>query len=252
MTDRDFKNMLVYSAGLHLLAGSTLFFLPQLFYKPLIDPAQSTSTMNVMWAETVTSPEKTVEHKLPGPEIPPPPAAEPEASSEPKYVVDPKPNKAAVPSPKKTEPTDRKKQMKDALAGLGVSDDRPMPKLDNFQSVDGAEKKGMPASPFGGGLGKMAGDPEFAKYKNSIQKITNKNFVWIRPDANFHTEITFKLSPDGTVLNPVIYKSSGNSAYDNAALRAVLKSSPLPEPPEKFRQQILKEYFVVIFDPRMK
>lgn len=59
-------------------------------------------------------------------------------------------------------------------------------------------------------------------------------------------EFNVTLLPGGAVLPPVLNKSSGNSAYDNAVERAILKSQPLPLPPdptlfERFRK--LKLHF---------
>jgi colicin import membrane protein len=39
--------------------------------------------------------------------------------------------------------------------------------------------------------------------------------------------------PTGEVLTIRLVKSSGNSAYDAAVERAILKSSPLPLPPSR-------------------
>jgi colicin import membrane protein len=36
--------------------------------------------------------------------------------------------------------------------------------------------------------------------------------------------------PTGEVISAEIRKSSGSKAYDDAVLRAILKSSPLPKP----------------------
>ncbi len=54
-------------------------------------------------------------------------------------------------------------------------------------------------------------------------------------------EFNVTLLPGGAVLPPVLSKSSGNPAYDNAVERAILKSQPLPLPPdstlsERFRK----------------
>ncbi len=59
-------------------------------------------------------------------------------------------------------------------------------------------------------------------------------------------EFTVTLLPGGAVLPPVLNKTSGNSAYDNAVERAILKSQPLPLPAdpnlfERFRK--LKLHF---------
>jgi colicin import membrane protein len=40
------------------------------------------------------------------------------------------------------------------------------------------------------------------------------------------------LLPGGTVLTAELKKSSGNKAYNDAVERAILKSSPLPLPPD--------------------
>jgi colicin import membrane protein len=45
-------------------------------------------------------------------------------------------------------------------------------------------------------------------------------------------EFLVTLLPGGTVLNAVRIKSSGNTAYDDAVERAILKSDPLPLPPD--------------------
>jgi len=60
-------------------------------------------------------------------------------------------------------------------------------------------------------------------------------------EAGAHAEFNVILLPDGTTLPPVLNKSSGNSAYDDAVERAILKSQPLPLPPdpnlfERFRK----------------
>lgn len=45
-------------------------------------------------------------------------------------------------------------------------------------------------------------------------------------------EFSVTLLPGGSVLPPRLVKSSGNTAYDNAVERAILKSDPLPLPPD--------------------
>jgi colicin import membrane protein len=51
-------------------------------------------------------------------------------------------------------------------------------------------------------------------------------------DIKGNPEAVFEVTqlPSGEVLNVKLKKSSGNSAWDNATERAILKSSPLPKP----------------------
>jgi colicin import membrane protein len=61
------------------------------------------------------------------------------------------------------------------------------------------------------------------------------------PQARF----TVSLLPTGDVLQVKLLRGSGQSAYDDAVERAILKSSPLPMPPDaslmaQFRELDLK------------
>jgi len=40
--------------------------------------------------------------------------------------------------------------------------------------------------------------------------------------------VTVQLAPDGSLLSARLSKSSGNAGWDNAVLRAVERSDPLP------------------------
>jgi len=52
----------------------------------------------------------------------------------------------------------------------------------------------------------------------------------LSPDAQAEFSVT--VLPGGSVLPPKLTKSSGNMAYDEAVERAILKSQPLPVPPD--------------------
>lgn len=58
--------------------------------------------------------------------------------------------------------------------------------------------------------------------------------VVMPPDVanDARAEFGVTLLPGGTVLNTKLLKSSGNAAYDNAVERAIIKSQPLPLPPD--------------------
>lgn len=80
------------------------------------------------------------------------------------------------------------------------------------------------------------------EYGKKIQTKIRGNVV-LPPDVanDAHGVFLVTLLPGGTVLTAELKKSSGNAAYDNAVERAILKSSPLPLPPDaqlfsKFRE----------------
>lgn len=71
------------------------------------------------------------------------------------------------------------------------------------------------------------------EYKAKIMNKIRRNIV-MPPDVekDARAEFLVTLLPGGSVLPPKLVKSSGNTAYDNAVERAILKSDPLPLPPD--------------------
>jgi len=71
------------------------------------------------------------------------------------------------------------------------------------------------------------------EYQAKIRAKIKGNIV-MPPDVpeNVRAEFLVTLLPGGAVLPPRLLKSSGNAAYDNAVERAILKSDPLPLPPD--------------------
>ena len=71
------------------------------------------------------------------------------------------------------------------------------------------------------------------EYKAKIQAKIKHNVIRppnVADDARAEYMVT--VLPDGSVLPPRLARSSGNEAYDNAVERAILKSQPLPLPPD--------------------
>ena len=71
------------------------------------------------------------------------------------------------------------------------------------------------------------------EYMAKIQAKIRRNVV-MPPDVanNAHGVFSVTLLPGGGVLKAELKKSSGNAAYDTAVERAILKSDPLPLPPD--------------------
>jgi colicin import membrane protein len=71
------------------------------------------------------------------------------------------------------------------------------------------------------------------EYTSKIATKIRRNTVMppnVPNDARAEFAVT--LLPGGTVLDARLTRSSGNTAYDNAVERAILKSQPLPLPPD--------------------
>jgi outer membrane biosynthesis protein TonB len=64
----------------------------------------------------------------------------------------------------------------------------------------------------------------------------NKNSLsaGLQNNRTLHCSIAFTIARDGTIKNPRVSETSGNSLWDNAGLRAILDSNPLPALPSDY------------------
>jgi len=71
----------------------------------------------------------------------------------------------------------------------------------------------------------------FNYYLNQVLSFISSN--WYKPPAGEGTfcSVYFVISKTGRIIDAKVENSSGNSAFDRAALRAVLASNPLPPLP---------------------
>ena len=88
-----------------------------------------------------------------------------------------------------------------------------------------------------GGTGSGAGIMDrLQNYKLDVGYSVGQNFAFpqqlARSTQNLATLITFRVLPNGEIVDVKIYQSSGNSQLDEAAYRAVLKSNPVKPHPE--------------------
>lgn len=88
---------------------------------------------------------------------------------------------------------------------------------------------------------------ELGRYQDMIRSKIRHNIV-MPPDVRAGISVEFKvvLLPDGSVLDAVRLKSSGNPAYDEATERAIYKAQPLPIPTDPLLKQRFRELRLTI------
>ena len=94
-------------------------------------------------------------------------------------------------------------------------------------------------------------DFPFTYYLRQIQaKISER---WVPPRAAAHggerVIILFEIDREGRIKEPSLERSSGNSLYDQSALRAVSEASPFPPLPPEFKAPSLRVHFGFEFQP---
>ncbi len=88
---------------------------------------------------------------------------------------------------------------------------------------------------------------QVGKYQDMIRAKIRRNIV-MPPDVPESARAEFKVTllPGGDVLDVELLRSSGHSAYDNAAERAIYKAQPLPVPTDVSLQKMFRELKLTI------
>ncbi|CAH2798876.1 MAG: TolA protein [uncultured Paraburkholderia sp.] len=110
-------------------------------------------------------------------------------------------------------------------------------KLDAERRARLAQMQGMAGPPgsTGNGLGKSGtgsgsgGTAASPGYADKVRRVVRPNISWGGETEGLETVIAVRCSPTGTLLSATIAHSSGNPAWDDAALRAVQRSDPMPQ-----------------------
>src|SRR5262245_7600499 len=88
------------------------------------------------------------------------------------------------------------------------------------------------------------GDFPFQWYLTAVQRKVHEQ--WVQPRTSPQGQravITFEIARSGEVTGARIEKTSGDAAYDLAALRAVTAANPLPPLPAEFKGTVIRVHF---------
>jgi TolA protein len=65
-------------------------------------------------------------------------------------------------------------------------------------------------------------------YIDKVHRQVRPNIIWSGDTQGLETVVAVHCAPTGTLLSATITRSSGNTQWDNAALKAVQRSDPMP------------------------
>jgi TonB family protein len=182
---------------------------------------------------------RPVERTLPPPPPVSPPASAPVAPREAPRLPEP-PRIAAPP----TAP---------ATPAAPTTAPAPPPAVASARSGVEPMRLGRPnaTSTSTGSIAVDASDFPFTYYLRLIQSKIGER--WAPPRAaaagGERVVVLFEIQRDGQVREPQVERSSGNSIYDQSAVRAVLEASPFPPLPPEFKASSLRVHFGFEFQP---
>lgn len=87
----------------------------------------------------------------------------------------------------------------------------------------------------GSGGGGVVQGLDFLLYKGVVENTIRQNWAWAGESPGLKVVVGFGIQPDGRIVDLAVVEPSGDTAYDNLALRAVQASDPLPPPPEAYQ-----------------
>ncbi|MFM0036664.1 cell envelope integrity protein TolA [Paraburkholderia strydomiana] len=120
------------------------------------------------------------------------------------------------------------KAQADAAAQAKKLDAERRARLAQMQGAVGgtsSSSNGLGKSGTGSGSGGTAASPGYA---DKVRRAVLPNVSWGGETEGLETVISVRCSPTGTLLSATISRSSGNAAWDAAALRAVHRTDPMP------------------------
>lgn len=220
--------------------------------KSFIFPSKTIVIQNAIRVDMIGLPEKIQEPK-PAPVVKTPEKPKPE----PKPEAKPKPQPKAKPKPEpKKKVVDIKSEKKDQAAAM-----EKLKQLSAIDKIKQDQKEPAPAqtvpdlpqykgnqvlagNSFSGVAGISAQD-YFSEAKAHIQQFWSLP-EWLQ-NTQLRASVVVKLNDKGVVERAEISESSGETAFDDAALSAVQAASPFPVPPESIRATILNSWVIFNF-----
>ena len=100
----------------------------------------------------------------------------------------------------------------------------------------------------GQGAGGILKGIEWVMYMRQLEAKVKENWVWTVKDGTRVAEVRFQVLPTGEVVNTKITKPSGDRSFDASVERAVTGASPLPPPPERYRNEFGADGVLLTFN----
>ena len=198
---------------------------------------------------TVAQPQKKKSVKIASKKIPPQKKPPPEKKKKAPAKTAVKKPQAKKPPPQPSSPQEpegqrlsaeeREQQIVAALEKV-----RQRVQTDRRQT---AQTPHPPSAPVGSGGGDTLRGLPFILYTQEVKQRVQQSWIVAEPKPGLTAVVRFGILANGEVVGLELAERSGDSIFDESAMRAVRKASPLPPPPEAYRNEFTRQKVEVVF-----
>jgi colicin import membrane protein len=158
----------------------------------------------------------------------------------------------------KTQVKNTDAQKSDALSPEEI-DKRIQAKLEQMKTqVKERDRSGVRGNAPGSGPVTKGGTPgeggggivrglELIMYNDQIQRRVQTNWVVAEKKPGLVATVSFRIQPDGEMLDVELVKPSGDTAFDQSVVRAIKRTNPLPPPPQAYQQDFATQGVLMNF-----
>ncbi len=158
--------------------------------------------------------------------------------SRPKKAPAQKPERAKEPQPPK-EPEERGPSAEEREQQIVAALERVRQRLQ-------AETPPSTASGGQGGGGTLRG-LSFILYTQEVKQRVKQSWIVAEHKSGLTAVVRFGILANGEIVGVELAERSGDIVFDESAIRAVRKASPLPPPPEAYRNEFTRQKVEVVF-----
>ena len=87
----------------------------------------------------------------------------------------------------------------------------------------------------------------FIMYTEEVKRRVKQGWIVAEQKPGLTAMVRFGILANGEVVNIALAERSGSMVFDESAMRAVRKASPLPPPPEAYRNEFTRQQVEVVF-----
>ncbi len=104
-----------------------------------------------------------------------------------------------------------------------------------------------PSASGGNGGGDTLRGLPFILYTQQVKQRVKQSWIVAEHKSGLTAVVRFGILASGDVVGVALAERSGDSVFDESAMRAVRKASPLPPPPEAYRNEFTRQKVEVVF-----